>query len=392
MRNFIAVILALALCACGGAEMRPVYQAPVIRQGESMLVFMRPSLFLGVHAASVFDVSGPDSTFIGTVNHGTKVAYPLKPGDYTFMVVGESADFMQARILPGRTYYALVTPRVGAIIARFSFRPIRQGELTGPEFTGWDSAAQLVESGDEGRAWAAENAPDIASKRARYWPDWQRKPEHQRASQTLNAEDGELTASAASSAPAATAAPRAPAANPAVGDTWTYRVSQGGRPRPDQQVKLAYLSPETMLEEISGAGPALRVQYRKGAHLVPVGDLTMFSPYLSALAPPPAGRMRVNNLDLRTCGPGWTCSVSANVFGSERVQVAAGTFDAIRVDISQSWTAPSQTNDRGESVTRRMTVWYAPEVKRAIRVVSRGTQSRSVDTQFELELLRYQLQ
>ena len=52
----------------------------------------------------------------------------------------------------------------------------------------------------------------------------------------------------------------------------------------------------------------------------------------------------------------------------------------------------SQTNDRGESVSRTLTVWYAPEVKRAIKVVSRGGPSRSVETQYELELLSYRLQ
>jgi hypothetical protein len=47
------------------------------------------------------------------------------------------------------------------------------------------------------------------------------------------------------------------------------------------------------------------------------------------------------------------------------VQVPAGTFEATRIEITQSWTSPSQTNDRGESVQRTLSVWYAPEVKRA---------------------------
>jgi hypothetical protein len=83
--------------------------------------------------------------------------------------------------------------------------------------------------------------------------------------------------------------------------------------------------------------------------------------------------------------------VRARVLGRERVQVPAGTFDAIRIEITQSWTSPSQTNDRGESVQRTLSVWYAPEVRRAVRTISRGTPSAFVDTQYELELTSYQL-
>lgn len=35
-------------------------------------------------------------------------------------------------------------------------------------------------------------ASDIASKRNQYWPQWNNKPAHDRASQTLNPDDGRL--------------------------------------------------------------------------------------------------------------------------------------------------------------------------------------------------------
>jgi hypothetical protein len=43
-----------------------------------------------------------------------------------------------------------------------------------------------------------------------------------------------------------------------------------------------------------------------------------------------------------------------------------------------------------DGLARTLTV-YAPEVKRAVNFVSRGTPSRFIDTQFDLELLPYQL-
>jgi hypothetical protein len=192
-RILCTVLLALALGGCGGGvQMLQTSEPPPLRPGESQIVFLRVGQLGGMVAASVFDVSGPDSTFIGIVNANTKVAYTVKPGDYTFMVIGESADFMQAKILPGRTYYAVVTPRMGVWKARFSFRPVRQSEVEGTDFPGWSSGAHFVENTAETRAWAAQNASDIASKRAQYWPEWSSKPAHQRASQTLDPQDGKL--------------------------------------------------------------------------------------------------------------------------------------------------------------------------------------------------------
>jgi hypothetical protein len=191
-RSLFIVLLAIGLGACGGAAMIKADQEPTIRQGESMVVFMRSTFVGSAISASVFDVSGPETKFIGIVNNGTKIAYPVKAGAHSFMVVSESADFMQATVLPGRTYYALVAPRMGMWKARFSFRPVRQNELSGSEFSGWNSATHFVVNSPESQNWAAQNAADIASKRNQYWSEWNNKPASDRASQTLNPDDGRL--------------------------------------------------------------------------------------------------------------------------------------------------------------------------------------------------------
>jgi hypothetical protein len=106
------------------------------------------------------------------------------------MVVSEAADFMKATVLPGKTYYALVTPRMGTWVARFSFRPLRQNDFSSDDFAKWDSATQLVRASPEAAEWARKNASDIDAKRAKYWPEWQSKEQLQRDSQTLNPQDG----------------------------------------------------------------------------------------------------------------------------------------------------------------------------------------------------------
>ena len=71
--------------------------------------------------------------------------------------------------------------------------------------------------------------------------------------------------------------------------------------------------------------------------------------------------------------------------------VSVGEFNAIKVEVYQSWTSPSQTNDRGETVQRTLTVWYSPETKRPVKFVSRGSPSANIDTEFELELVNYEV-
>jgi hypothetical protein len=213
-RSGLIIAMAVALGACGGAaQMIPAGEAPALRPGEALIVFMRPSNYGGLVASSVFDVTTAESKFVGIVYPGNKLAHALPAGEHTFMVVGESADFMRATVVAGRTYHALVTPRIGVWKARFSFRPVRQAELGGSEFADWDAATQFVANSAASQNWAVQNAADVNSKRAQYWPEWMSKPPHQQLSQTLNAEDGKPTAVTAAAASAPVASAPAPAAS-----------------------------------------------------------------------------------------------------------------------------------------------------------------------------------
>jgi hypothetical protein len=158
---------------------------------ESKVVFMRATSYGGNVAASIFDVTDSgEAKFIGIVRPWNKIVYPVKPGLYTFMVVSEAADFMQATVVGGKTYHALVTPRMGAWKARFSFNPVRAGELDGSQFTTWERNTRLVSNTPTTLAWARENAASVADKRDRYWPEWSSKGQSEKDAQTLRAEDG----------------------------------------------------------------------------------------------------------------------------------------------------------------------------------------------------------
>lgn len=182
-----------AQAAAPAATLTPISTAPAAAAAaaDAKVVFMRATNYGGAIAASVFDVTeAGQPKLIGIIHRGNKLAYPVKPGLYTFMVVSEAADFMQATVVGGKTYYALVTPRMGVWKARFSFKPVRGDELAGNQFAKWDRGTRLVVNTPKTLAWAKDNAADIADKRDRYLPEWSSKPESDRAAQTLNAEDG----------------------------------------------------------------------------------------------------------------------------------------------------------------------------------------------------------
>jgi hypothetical protein len=97
---------------------------------------------------------------------------------------------LKATVSAGKTYYVLVTPRMGVWKARFSFQPLRQANLDNKDFQKWDTHTDFVENTPQSQEWAKKNSPDIEGKRARYWPVWQALSPEVQASMTLNPEDG----------------------------------------------------------------------------------------------------------------------------------------------------------------------------------------------------------
>jgi hypothetical protein len=168
------------------ATFTPVAAAPAAAaaaDGSSKIVFMRVSKQTSSVNAALFDVTEPGAPkYIGTVNSAAKLSYSLSPGLYTFMAVGETAEFLQATVTAGKTYYALVIPRSNA--TSFRLEPVRQNEIGGKEFTSWDRSTKMASSA------SGQPPADAAEKRQKYWQEWMRKSASQRAEFTLNADDG----------------------------------------------------------------------------------------------------------------------------------------------------------------------------------------------------------
>ncbi|MCZ4303272.1 hypothetical protein O4G98_00850 [Zoogloeaceae bacterium G21618-S1] len=198
--NFIRILLIASTLALAGCASTPMKEAATqtiqtVRADESQVVFMRSSFLGAAISASLYDVSKGAPEFIGIVDNGTKIAYTTQPGKRVFMVVSEAADFMEAELLPGKTYYSLVTPRMGMWKARFSLWPIRtdgtsEYNTASESFNGWLTGTKLVENSPETLAWNTENLDSVKSKYAEYWAVWKDKSAEDLAARTLKPTDG----------------------------------------------------------------------------------------------------------------------------------------------------------------------------------------------------------
>jgi hypothetical protein len=111
------------------------------------------------------------------------------------MVVAENADFMNATLDAGKTYYVLVKPRPGMWKVRFSLIPIHKDagaeySLASADFSKWKSKSAPVAKTPAADAWYAQHQADIEAKRLDYMKKWEVMAPEDKATLTLHAEDG----------------------------------------------------------------------------------------------------------------------------------------------------------------------------------------------------------
>ena len=194
----LALISVLFIAGCASTPQMNIatnQTIPQASQDEAQVIFLRSSGLGRVIAASLYDVTDGNIEFIGIINNSTKVPYTTKPGKRTFMVVSEAADFMEAELVPGKNFFSLVTPRMGAWKARFSLWPIKNDANadyhTGmPEYTKWMESTKLVENTEQANTWYEKNKASTKAKYDKYWPVWQQKSKEDIARRTLTPSDG----------------------------------------------------------------------------------------------------------------------------------------------------------------------------------------------------------
>lgn len=190
---------------------------------------------------------------------------------------------------------------------------------------------------------------------------------------------------------------------PQPGDSWTYRLTQ--RDRKDEQREQRY---SVNVTSVSGGviaeryaldgGQTSLARHARGAYLAPLGP-ALFSPYLPVFQDLAAGG-NLGSIVVRegTCTSDYACDAVARVVGRETVTVPAGKFDALKVTVSHSWRAASAGSGHQAYIAqmnggRVLTVWYAPEARRAVKFSSRleAGDYPAVESNFDLELVSYEL-
>jgi hypothetical protein len=193
----LTLVGTLLLTGCSSI-MQPV-DNPAIQASpddRAQVVFMRSAFTGKAIDASLYDVTDGKTQFVGILSNDTKIAYPVAPGHRVFMVVSEAADFLEAELVAGKTYYALVTPRMGMWKARFSLWPVSRDPKAeyswqSSDFKDWISDTQLVTNSPKSLGWFQQHKSDVEAKRVEYWPVWQKKSPADLAERTLKAGDGQ---------------------------------------------------------------------------------------------------------------------------------------------------------------------------------------------------------
>jgi hypothetical protein len=189
---------------------------------------------------------------------------------------------------------------------------------------------------------------------------------------------------------------------PQQGDTWTYRLTEPKRVDGPKErrytVTVAATTSATILERyaLDGAAPG-EWTHDSGTYLVSLGA-SLFSPYLEVLRPLPSyGRFDVQIRD-PACTGQYFCRAEAVAAGRETVKVPAGSFEAVKITVEQSWQAAQQGGHPAQAAqytgARRLSIWYAPQIKRAVKYSSRLSfgDLPPIEANFDLELESYRLQ
>jgi hypothetical protein len=170
-------------------------QSPKPEDGKALVIFLRSSFVGSMISASVYDAPDAETRFIGIIQNKQRVAYQADPGQHRFMVIAENADFVDATLEAGKTYYILVSPRMGAWKARFSLLPIHsdpsaEKNVQSADFKKWMASTQLVEATDANRAWYEKTKANIEEKKADYLKKWNVMLAEDKAVLTIKPEDG----------------------------------------------------------------------------------------------------------------------------------------------------------------------------------------------------------
>ena len=195
--RILLLLTAFVAAGCAKISMTVMEQQALQRPAAdaAQVIFLRPGSTGSAADVSLFEVTGGNIEFIGLIVPDVRVPYRTGPGSRVFMVVSDTADFMEANLAGGKNYYAVVAPQIGFWQARFSLWPYKNDpsapyDTAMPGFEKQSSSGELVEISPAALAWYQERKTDIAAKYRKYWPEWQKMAPEEIARRSLVPADG----------------------------------------------------------------------------------------------------------------------------------------------------------------------------------------------------------
>ena len=165
----------------------------------------------------------------------------------------------------------------------------------------------------------------------------------------------------------------------AIGDTWIYQYVDGWKS--DTKLRIAHsvdlVNDKEIVESLAPAGPGARTgasELSSSSQLevrewsmgtATIRELTPFGLALDVLAP----GQSIRNIPVKLSQAGgangqWQASLQ--VMNTEEISVPAGKFKALKIVVTGERPVPRLVNGLPFKFT--MTVWYAPELKRAAKI------------------------
>lgn len=188
----LGLLLQLGGCASDVMMKAPVAEIKSPAPGKAQIIFMRKSFVASAIRADLFQVDNGQLKFIGVVANATKIAYQTTPGHKVFMAYGTAADFMEANVVAGKTYYVILRPNWGT--GGFAPTPIRKSNdewsMQNPGFGSWLNDTDLVVPNAKAPAYFSERKADFEKIYQKYWERFQHKTPAERVARTLNPQDG----------------------------------------------------------------------------------------------------------------------------------------------------------------------------------------------------------
>ena len=176
----LAAMVGLVLVLGGCNQLRGMQQVSTARvdikppADQAAVVFLRAAP-TGT-TTSLFDLRNPEENkFIGLLVADTRLVYFAPAGPTRFMVIGLSANFLDAELDAGKTY------QIAVIIGpnseeHFRLQPVRPGHTPSRVVQNCLESCIWVENTDRSMAWARGQASSIQRKKAQYLPLWEKRP------------------------------------------------------------------------------------------------------------------------------------------------------------------------------------------------------------------------